>query len=64
MKEHEKLCRKMVLEIVCIFVCVQLSLWIDVYAKCGPPKICPSYILRLKSDVPHVDEYFNAISAL
>ena len=32
MKEHKKLCRKMVSEIVCIFVCGHLSLWKDVYA--------------------------------
>ena len=33
MKEHEKLCLKMVSEIVCIFVCGHLSLWKDVEDK-------------------------------
>ena len=32
-KEHEKLCLKMVSEIVCIFVCGHLSLWKDVPSK-------------------------------
>ena len=30
MKEHQKLCQKMVSEIVCIFVCGHLDLWKDV----------------------------------
>ena len=32
MREHENLCLKMVLDIVCIFVCGHFSLWRDVYA--------------------------------
>ena len=40
-KEHEKLCLKMVSEIVCIFVCGHLSLWKDV----------PRKILRVCSQV-------------